>query len=128
MIADFATGDGIPIARRINTGRNTANIRNSADSNVATFMGASVIAAWRIATKGSDTRVLKIIEPTIRFDYLDPNTNASNDQGILLTPVLNLYFGNTVQLRAGMDFYSYKNAAGVSQSARELKFSWQANF
>jgi hypothetical protein len=33
-----------------------------------------------------------------------------------------------VVLRAGIDLYKYKNAAGASQSAREVKVSWQANF
>jgi hypothetical protein len=128
VIADFATGDNVPIARRITSGRNTGNVRNSADSNVVTFTGVSVIAAYRVLTKGADTRLIKIIEPAVRFDYADPNTSASNDQGILITPVLNVYFANSVQLRAGMDLYMYKDAAGVSQSAREIKFSWQANF
>jgi len=91
-------------------------------------MGVSIIAAYRVLTTGPDTRLIKIIEPTVRFDYADPNTSASNDQGILITPVLNLYFANSVVLRAGMDFYMYKDIAGVSRSAREIKFSWQANF
>ena len=135
VIADFATGNNVPIVQgaaaaqlRVNSGRNTANLRNSADSNVVTFMGVSIIAAYRILTTGPDTRLIKIIEPTVRFDYADPNTSASNDQGILITPVLNLYFANSVVLRAGMDFYMYKDVAGVSRSAREIKFSWQANF
>jgi len=135
VIADFATGDNVPIVQgpaasqlRVNSGRNTANLRNGADSNVVTFMGVSVIAAYRIATSGSDTRVIKMIEPAIRFDYADPNTDGGGDDGILITPVLNLHFANTVVLRAGMDFYMYKDIAGESRSAREIKFSWQANF
>jgi len=131
LIADFATGDNVPIALRINSGtsnRNSGNLRNSADSNVVTFRGFHVIGAYRILTTGSDTRLIKIVEPAVRFDYTDPNTSASNDQGILITPVLNLYFANSVQLRAGIDLYFYKDATGASQSARELKFSWQANF
>ena len=131
VIADFATGDNVPIALRINSGtsnRNSGNLRNSADSNVVTFRGVHVIGAYRVLTTGSDTRLIKIVEPAVRFDYTDPNTSASNDQGILITPVLNLYFANSVQLRAGIDLYFYKDATGASQSARELKFSWQANF
>jgi hypothetical protein len=131
VIADFATGDNVPIALRINSGtsnRNSGNLRNSADSNVVTFRGLHVIGAYRILTTGSDTRLIKIVEPAVRFDYTDPNTSASNDQGILITPVLNLYFANSVELRAGIDLYFYKDATGASQSARELKFSWQANF
>lgn len=128
VIADFATGDNVLFARRINSGRNTANMRNSADSNIATFRGLSLIAAYRVATKGAETRLIKFVEPSIRLDYTDPNTNADNDQGILITPVLNLYFANSVELRAGIDLYMYKDATGASKSVREIKFSWQADF
>ncbi len=129
VIADFATGDNAPIANRVATGRNTGNLRTSADTALRTFVGFSVIGAYRINTTGPDTRLIKIFEPTVRVDYLDPDTKTGDNQGILITPVLNIYFANSVLLRAGFDFYSYKDAvSGVSRSARELKFSWQANF
>jgi len=54
--------------------------------------------------------------------------DVGDNQGILLTPVLNIYFANSVVLRSGIDLYFYKDATGESKSARELKFSWQANF
>ena len=128
LIADFATGDNAPFANRIATGRNTGNLRTSADTALRTFRGLSLVGAYRVITSGSDTRVIKILEPSLRVDYLDPDTKTANDQGILITPVLNIYFANNVLLRAGVDLYSYKDAAGVSRSAREIKFSWQANF
>lgn len=128
LIVDFATGDNVPFANRVNSGRNAANLRTSADSALRTFMGLSLIGAYRINTAGPDTRLVKIFEPALRIDYLDPDTDAGDNEGILVTPVLNIYFGNTVVLRAGYDFYSYKNATGASQSAQEFKISWQANF
>ena len=128
VIADFATGDNAPFANRINTGRNTANLRTSADTALRTFRGFSLVGAYRVMTNGADTRVIKMFEPSLRVDYVDPDTKTTNDQGILITPVLNIYFANTVVLRAGLDFYSYKDAAGTSRSAKEIKFSWQANF
>jgi hypothetical protein len=128
VIADFATGDNVPAALRVATGRNAGNVRNSADSNVVTFRGVSLIGAYRIMTAGSDTRVVKMIEPALRVDATDPNTDVDGDGGLLITPVLNVYFGNTVVLRAGLDLYKYKDATGASQSAREVKVSWQANF
>jgi len=65
VIADFATGDNVPVSGgfRVNSGRNTANLRNSADSNVVTFRGVHLIGAYRILTTGSDTRLIKIVEP-----------------------------------------------------------------
>ncbi len=128
VIADFATGDNAPAANRVAVGRNTGNLRTTADSALRTFLGFSLIGAYRINTTGPDTRVIKMFEPALRVDYLDPDTDTGDNEAILITPVLNIYFANTVVLRAGFDFYSYKDAAGASQSARELKFSWQANF
>jgi hypothetical protein len=128
VIADFATGDNVPAALRITSGRNSANVRNSADSNMVTFMGLHVVAAYRRNTAGSDARLIKVIEPALRVDYTDPNTDADDDDGILITPAVSLYFANTVVLRAGLDFYSYTDAAGIGRSASEFKISWQANF
>lgn len=127
VIADFATGDNVPAATRKATGRNTGNL-DSASAPIVTFMGLHVVGAYRIATKGADTRLVKMFEPALRIDYTDPNTDVDDDQGILVTPVLNVYFGNTVVLRAGLDLYSYKDAAGDGHTAREFKVSWQANF
>lgn len=126
LIGDFATGDNVRF--RFANGRNTGNVNNTADSNVVTFLGFSLVGAYRLNTAGPDTRVVKSIEPALRVDYLDPDTDSGDNEGLLITPVLNIYFANTVVLRAGFDFYSYKDATGTSRSARELKFSWQANF
>ena len=127
VIADFATGKNVPIANRVFTGRNSGNLRTTADSALRTFMGLSLVGAYRINTTGADTRLVKTFEPALRVDYLDPDTDSGDNQGILITPVLNIYFANTTVLRAGYDFYSYKES-GTSLSAGELKISWQANF
>jgi hypothetical protein len=127
VFVDFATGDNVPLATRKATGRNTGNL-DSASAPIVTFMGLSVIGAYRINTTGPDTRLVKVFEPALRVDYLDPDTDVGDNQGLLITPVLNIYFANTVVLRAGFDFYSYKDATATSRSTRELKFSWQANF
>jgi hypothetical protein len=127
VIADFATGDNVPLATRKATGRNTGNL-DSASAPIVTFRGVSLVGAYRLNTTGPDTRLVKTIEPALRIDYLDPDTDTDDDHGVLITPALNIYFANSVVLRAGFDFYSYKDAAGTSRSARELKFSWQANF
>lgn len=128
LIADFTTGDNVPVARRINSGRNTANLRNTADSNVVTFRGMSLIGAYRVMTGASDTRVVRMLEPALRVDYADPNAGAAGDEGYLITPALSVYFGPTTIMRAGLDVYRYKDAGGAGRLAREFKVSWQANF
>jgi hypothetical protein len=127
VIADFATGDNVPLALRFGVGRNTGNVRNTADSNVVTFLAGHVVAAYRLVVAGDDNRTIKFVEPALRIDYTDPNTDVDADDGLLITPVVNVYFGATVVARIGLDIYSYQ-VAGVSRSARELKVSWQANF
>jgi hypothetical protein len=128
LIADFASGDNVPVALRINSGRNTANLRSTADSNVVTFRGMSLIGAYRVATGTSDTRVVQMLEPALRLDYNDPNTGAAADEGYLITPVLSVYFGPTTIMRAGLDVYRYTDAGGAGRMAQEFKVSWQANF
>jgi len=128
VIYDFATGGNVPLALRINSGRNAGNLRNTSDTNIVTFRAIHLVAAYRIMTAGSDARVVKLIEPALRLDATDPNTDVNGDGGVLITPVLNVYFGATVVLRAGLDLYRYKDAGGENRSAREFKVSWQANF
>ena len=128
LIADLATGDNVPTRLRVNSGRNSANLRNTADSNVVTFRGISLIAAYRVVTGTSDTRVVQMLEPALRFDYADPDTGVPGDEGYLITPALSVYFGLTTIMRAGLDLYRYQDAGGAGRMAREFKVSWQANF
>lgn len=128
VIADFATGDNVPAALRINAGRNTANVRNSADSNTVTFRAVHIVAAYRLTTQGDEARTVKFVEPALRLDATDPNSSVDGDGGVLITPALNLYFGTTVVARVALDLYRYRTAAGTNQTAREFKISWQANF
>ena len=47
---------------------------------------------------------------------------------MLITPVLSVYFAQTMVLRAGLDLYRYQDATGASRSFRAFRVSWQANF
>jgi hypothetical protein len=127
VIADFAAGDNVPLATRKATGRNGGNL-DSASAPIVPFIGAHMVAAYRLITAGPETRIVKMIEPALRVDYLDPDTDTSDDEGLLLTPVLNVYFGASVVARLGVDLYSYRDATGDNRAAREFKISWQANF
>ncbi len=128
VIADFATGDNVLPSLRVDAGRNGGNVRNTADSNVVTFRALHVVGAYRFMTRGAETRLIKMLEPALRVDLTDPDTNTDNDGGVLITPAVNVYFASTVVLRAAFDVYRYKDAAGESRTANEFKVSWQANF
>ena len=128
LFLDAATGDNVPGAFRVNTGRNTANLTSSSDTNVVTFRAVHAVLAWRVETSVVENAVVRNIEPALRVDVTDPNTGAANDAGILITPAFNIYFGATVVARAAFDIYRYKDATATSRMAREFKLSWQANF
>lgn len=128
VIGDLATGDNVRAANRINVGRNTGNLRTSADTAIATFRGAHVVVSYRVMTRGPDTRVIQMVEPALRLDLTNPDTGVPNDGGLLVTPVVSLHFGPTVLARIGVDLYRYRDVAGVGHTAREMKVSWQANF
>jgi hypothetical protein len=128
VIADVVTGDNVPAALRIGAGRNLANVRNSADSNLVTFRGAHIVAAYRIVTSGDDARTVKFIEPALRVDATDPDADVDGDFGLLITPAVSVYFGATVVGRFAFDVYRYRDAVGATHTANELKISWQANF
>jgi len=145
VIADFASGTALQAAPGLNqcpTGtapvpcrldgspRNFGNLRpNAPASAFATFLTFQAVAAWRAQFEDPEgTRLIKIVEPALRFDYTDPNTSTGSNQAVLITPVLNVYFSQTTLVRAGVDLYTYHDAAGASRSLRALRISWQSGF
>ena len=131
VIADYACGRNLWMSQyKYNAGRNVGNLRpGTPDSAFATFSSLQVIGAWRFQfADPNGTRLIKIVEPAIRFDVTDPNTGRDNDNAITITPVLSIYFSQTTVLRAGVDLYSYKTSDGSSRSIRAFRMSWQTNF
>jgi Phosphate-selective porin O and P len=126
VIADVATGDNVPYASRVNVGRNTGNVTSTA-APVVTFRGASVVSAWRFATRGSETRLVQALEPALRVDWLDPDTGTSDDAGLLITPAVSLYFTSNMDMRVGLDWYRYREG-GLARHAAEFKVEWEASF
>jgi hypothetical protein len=126
VIADVATGDNVPFTSRVNVGRNTGNVTSTA-APLVTFRGASVVSAWRFATHGTETRLVQAVEPALRFDWVDPDTQASDDAGLLITPVVNLLFTTNMAMRVGLDWYRYREG-GLARHAAEFKVEWEASF
>lgn len=127
VIGDFAIGDNVPLSRRYQSGPlNTANVLNTADSNIVNSAALQLVGAWRFMV-GNETSVVRMIEPALRIDRTDPDTEIGDNEAFLITPALNVYFTNTVVLRAGFDYYSYSVGA-TSFSAQQFIMSWQANF
>ncbi len=126
VIADFAIGDNVPVPLRYQGAPlNTGNVLNTADSNVVRFTAVHVVGSWRLMV-GSETSVVRMLEPALRVDRTDANTDTG-DNSYFVTPALSVYFTNTVVLRMGYDHFSYL-VGGERFSARQFIMSWQANF
>lgn len=128
VIGDVAFGDNVPVPLRVNAPQlNTGNLFNSADSNIVKFASVHVVGAYRIVTGTSETRLVRMVEPALRIDLTDPDTDQPENAAYLITPAVAVHFANTVILRAGFDYYSY--VVGADRfSARQFIMSWQANF
>ena len=142
VIADFAAGQTLRYGNFCSAGaaaipcrvdgspRNFGNLRpNAPDSAFSDFATVQVIAGWRWQLADpAGTRMIKTVEPALRVDRTDPSTGDANDEVLLLTPTLAVYFSATTILRAGVDVYRYHDAAGASQTVSVFRMSWQANF
>ena len=127
VIADVAGGDNVPLANRVNVGRNTGNVRTAADSTLRTFLGASMVASYRFIVGAREGNAGRMLEPALRIDWNDPDRALSGDDGLLITPVLAVFFASTEVLKIGVDFYGYRDG-GVRRTATEVKVAWEASF
>lgn len=77
--------------------------------------GIQGIAAYNIRMK-SPTSWLYAIEPSLRVDLADPNTEVDNDGATLITAVLGFYVSSRAQFRAGVEHQSFQAAGAGSIS------------
>ncbi len=133
VIADLATGDNLGrAALRVDgpRGRNFGNLRPGvADTAFTTFRSLHVVASWRWQPDDpTGGRLVKILEPALRVDLTDPDTDRDDDAGTLITPALSVHFSQTTLMRAGLDYYRYRDVTGASRSVRAFRVAWQSNF
>lgn len=141
VIADFAAGKVLSTAAlcpngaafvncRFDVGRNFGNVRPGVpDSAFTSFTSLQVITAWRFQFEDPEgTRLLKIIEPSLRVDLTNPNTSGTNTGVRLITPAVALHFSQNTICRIGYDMYAFTDPTGASKSLHALRVSWQANF
>jgi hypothetical protein len=67
----------------------------------ATMTGLHALVAWFQPRAGR----IEGIEPVLRLGWADPDTGADGDEGVLVTPGLNLYFDGRNRLMMNGDIY-----------------------
>jgi hypothetical protein len=84
---------------------------NATDHDL-TMSDIQVVAAYNIRMKKPDA-LLYAIEPSLRFDLADPDTDTGDDGSRLFTAVLGFYFSSRAQWRVAFENQSFE-ASGAS--------------
>ncbi len=105
-IGDFARG--LHIQFGVVGGENWRNLSASGPSTFVTTQG---IASYKIPVRGN--RFVTAVEPVGRVSWGDPDTDMADDDGILFTPGLAVFFAGRNKIAANADVWS--PAAGSTE-------------
>jgi hypothetical protein len=90
-----------------------------------TIQGVQGVAAYNIRMK-SPTSWLYAVEPAVRVDIADPNTDADDDRVTTITGVLGIYMSSRAQFRVGYERQSFQG--DVSPSISGMRSALTVNF
>lgn len=93
--------------------------------NLATqeqFAGAQVVGAWFVPAGGGRVEGL---EPVARFSWGDPDRTIAGDEGVLLTPGVNVYFFGRNRLMFNWDVYLPRGDRFDAQHAARAQVNLQ---
>jgi hypothetical protein len=97
----------------------------TAGDNLATqerFAGAQAIGAWFVPTGGGRVEGW---EPVARVSWGDPDRTVAGDEGLLLTPGINVYFPGRNRLMLNWDFYMPRGTGMATQHAARAQVNLQ---
>jgi hypothetical protein len=86
-----------------------------ATSSKSKIRGIQGLAAYNYRLK-SPTSWLYAIEPAVRVDLSDPNTDADNDRSTLITAGLGFYLSSKAQFRVAYERQSFQGSGVPSIS------------
>ncbi len=98
---------------------------NDATAAKFTIQGMQGVAAYNIRMK-SPTSWLYAVEPAVRFDIADPNTDADNDRVTTITAALGIYMSSRAQFRVAYERESFQG--DVSPSISGMRSALTVNF
>lgn len=91
----------------------------------AQMRGLSLVGAYNVRMT-SPTSWLYAIEPAVRFDLADPNTDGPDDRVTTFTAVLGLYMSSKAQFRVGFEHQAFQAPGAPSVSG--LRSALTVNF
>ena len=103
MLDSAATDAGTEIEQAgITAGDNWRNLDST--GKPSTFWTTQGIVTYKVTVAGS--RIVEAWEPVARVSYADPNTDVSDDQGLLFTPGFVVYFSGRNKMALNADIYA----------------------
>ncbi|HEY7029019.1 MAG TPA: porin [Gemmatimonadales bacterium] len=90
-----------------------------------TILGISAVGAYNIRIK-SPTSWLTAIEPAVRYDFADPDTELDDNGTTLITVVLGFYMSSRAQFRIAYENESFQ--AGGAKSISGVRSALTVNF
>ena len=97
------------------------NGEKMADNGV-TIRGFQVVGAYHIRMKDPNA-FLYGIEPAVRFDMQDPDTDTDDDGSTLISGGINVYFSSRAQFRAMYEVQSFQTSGAESISGVRTGFT-----
>lgn len=91
-------GDGLHVMAELMFGDNPLEITGG---DPASMMGGQVATAWFMPRDGR----IEGWEPVLRVSWADPNRDLDNDEGLLLTPGVNMYFSGRNRFMVNAEAY-----------------------
>ena len=98
---------------------------NDATASKFTIQGIQGVAAYNIRMS-SPTSWLYAVEPAVRIDIADPNTDSEDDKVTTLTGVLGIYMSSRAQLRVAYERQSFQG--DVTPSISGVRSALTVNF
>jgi hypothetical protein len=98
---------------------------NDASASKFTIQGIQGVAVYNIRMQ-SPTSWLYAVEPALRFDLADPNTDADNDRVTTVTAVLGVYMSSRAQFRLAYERQSFQG--DVTPSISGVRSALTVNF
>ncbi len=102
---DLNWGDyagGLHVQAAVVGGQNWKNLDGGGEAS--DFVAVQAVVSYRVPIENSP--ILTALEPVGRVSWGDPDTDASDDDGVLLTPGLIIYFSGRNKFAVNADIYS----------------------
>jgi hypothetical protein len=109
---------GLHLQAGVTAGDNWKNL--DANGDPSTFWTTQGIVTYKVPV--TDNRFVEAIEPVGRVSYADPDTDANNDEGLLLTPGFVVYFTGRNKVALNVDVYAPGGDRDTEYSVKVMSY------